>query len=146
MSVQACSPLVQNEGERKVFFGRCKKGFHIVRLPQEHLVIIRNEKSLFARLEIILHVLCFLLDPFAKNHCRTWSSTGVWQGYLKCSIWGTNNQLPNIFYNLFIFNCLALNIELFIFTFFDVNFFFSEKHVFCKQKRMAVYVLMNAHK
>ena len=90
--------LSKMKGRGRSFFGRCKKGFHIVRLPQEHLVIIRNEKSLFARLEIILHVLCFLLDPFAKNHCRTWSSTGAWQGYLKCSIWGTNNQLPNIFY------------------------------------------------
>ena len=27
-------------------------------------------------------------------------SPGAWRGYLKCSIQGTNNQLPNIFYNI----------------------------------------------
>ena len=48
------------------------------------------------------------------------------------------------FINLFIFNCLALNIKLFIFKLCDVKFFFSENHVFCKQKRTAVYGLMDA--
>ena len=45
------------------------------------------------------------------------------------------------FINLFIFNCLKLNIKLFIFKLFDVKFLFSENHVFHKQKRTAVYGL-----
>ena len=47
------------------------------------------------------------------------------------------------FINLFIFNCLKLNIKLFIFKLFDVKFLFSENHVFHKQKRTAVYGLMD---
>ena len=44
--------------------------------PQEHLVVIRDEKvSPFVKFEIILHFLCFLLYPLANKHCRTWSST-----------------------------------------------------------------------
>ena len=43
------------------------------------------------------------------------------------------------FINLFFFNCLTLNIYLFIFNLFDAIFLFSENHVFGKQKRMAVY-------
>ena len=70
--------------------------------------------------------------------------TGAEWGYLKCSIQGTNNQLPNIFYKLFIFNCLTLNIKLLIFKLFDIKFLFSENHVFHKQKRMAVYGVMDA--
>ena len=54
----------------------------------------------------------------------------------------TNCQI--YFINLFIFNCLTLNIKLFIFQFFDVKFLFSKNHVFRKQKRMAVYRLMDA--
>ena len=46
--------------------------------------------------------------------------------------------------NLLIFNCLTLNIKLFIFKLFDVKFLFSENHVFHKQNRMAVYGLMDA--
>ena len=45
------------------------------------------------------------------------------------------------FINSFIFNCLTLNIKLFIFKLFDVKFLFSENYVFRKQKRMAVYGL-----
>ena len=48
------------------------------------------------------------------------------------------------FIYLFIFNCLTLNIKLFIFKLFDVKFLFSENHVFRKQKRTAVYGLMDA--
>ena len=46
------------------------------------------------------------------------------------------------FINLFIFDCLTLNIKLFIFKLLDVNFLFS-KNVFRKQKRTAVYGLMD---
>ena len=48
-----------------------------------------------------------------------------------------------MFYELFIFNCLTLNIKLLIFKLFDVKFLFSE-NVFHKQKRMAVYGVMDA--
>ena len=35
-----------------------------------HLVDIRHEKvSLFVKFEIILTLLCFLLDPLANKHC-----------------------------------------------------------------------------
>ena len=47
--------------------------------------------------------------------------------------------------NLFIFNCLTLNIKLFIFKLFDVKFLFSKSHVFPKQNGMAVYGLMDVH-
>ena len=47
------------------------------------------------------------------------------------------------FINLFIFNCLTLNIKLFIFNLFGVKLLFSKNHVFCKQKRTALYGLMD---
>ena len=47
------------------------------------------------------------------------------------------------FLNSFIFNCLTLNIKLFIFKLFDVKFLFSENHVFRTQKRTAVYGVMD---
>ena len=45
--------------------------------------------------------------------------------------------------NFFIFDCLTLNIKLFTFKLFDVNFLFSKYHVSRKQKRTAVYGLMD---
>ena len=43
--------------------------------PQEHLVVIRDEKvSPFVKFEIILPLLCFLLDPLTRKRCRTRSS------------------------------------------------------------------------
>ena len=43
--------------------------------PQEPLFIIRYEKFFpFVKFEIILPLLCFLLDPLTNKHCRTWSS------------------------------------------------------------------------
>ena len=47
------------------------------------------------------------------------------------------------FINSFIFNCLILNIKFFIFKLFDVKCLFSENHVFRKQKRTAVYGVMD---
>ena len=46
------------------------------------------------------------------------------------------------FLNSFMVNCLTLNIKLFIFKLFDVKFLFSENHVFRKQKRTAVFGVM----
>ena len=47
------------------------------------------------------------------------------------------------FINLFIFNCLKLNVKLLIFKLPDVKFLFSENHYFRKQKRTAVYGLVD---
>ena len=48
-----------------------------------------------------------------------------------------NYQIFFIF--LFIFNCFALKINLFIFNLIDAKFLFSENHTFRKQKKTAVY-------
>ena len=51
LSIQVYSLFGQTEGERKAFFGDC---------PQEHLVVIRDEKVYpFVKFEIILPLLCF---------------------------------------------------------------------------------------
>ena len=42
--------------------------------PQEQLVVLREEKvSPFVKFEIILYLLCFLLDLVTNKLCRTWS-------------------------------------------------------------------------
>ena len=68
--------LAQTERERKTFFWKgARRGSTSQDYPQEHLVVIRDKKvSPFLRFEIILTLLCFLLDPFTNKHCRTWSS------------------------------------------------------------------------
>ena len=48
------------------------------------------------------------------------------------------------FINSFIFNCLTLNIKLFIFKLFDVKSLFSENHVFANRRERLVYEVMNA--
>ena len=68
------SLLAQTEGEGKAFFGRVQEGGTTLQDPQEHLVHIRDEKvSSFVKFEIILPLLCFLLDHLTNKHCRTWS-------------------------------------------------------------------------
>ena len=49
------------------------------------------------------------------------------------------------FINSLIFNCLTSNIKFYIFELFDVKFLFSKNPVFRKQKRTAVYGVMDAH-
>ena len=49
------------------------------------------------------------------------------------------------FTNLFIFNCLILYIKFFNFKLLDVRFLFCENNVFRKQKRTAVYGVMDAY-
>ena len=74
LSVQIYSLLGQTEGEREAFFGEYKKGSTLWDY-QKHLIVIRDEKvSSFVKFEIILPLLCFLLDPLTNKHCRTWSS------------------------------------------------------------------------
>ena len=48
------------------------------------------------------------------------------------------------FINLFILNCLTLNIKLFIFKLFGVKYLCPKNHVFRKQNKTAVYGLMDA--
>ena len=56
---------------KESLFGGCKKGGHIVRLP---ICCQKGWKiSPFVKFEIILLLLCLLLDPLTNKHCRTWS-------------------------------------------------------------------------
>ena len=106
-------------------------------------------------------VFCFLITAsvfycFVKHLDILWGST-----HLCCYLFlgdyqrrrkGTSNVAFEVlitncqiyFINLFIFNCLTLNIKLIIFKLFDVKFLFSKNHAFRKQKRTAVYRLMDA--
>ena len=44
-------------------------------LQDYHLTDVRDEKvSHFVKFEIILPLLCFLLDPLTNKHCMTWCS------------------------------------------------------------------------
>ena len=75
LSVQLYYFLGQTEEERKNFFGACKKGTALLDYPQEHLAVTRDGKVCpSVKFEIILPLLCFLLDPLANKHCRAWSS------------------------------------------------------------------------
>ena len=72
------SAKLKGRGRHSVW---CKEGDNILRfthstsLPQEHLVVIRDQKVCpFVKFEIILPLLCFLLDPLANKYCRTWRS------------------------------------------------------------------------
>ena len=48
--------------------------------PQEHLVVIGDENvGTFEKFEIILPLLCCLLDLLTYKYCRAWSSmTNFW--------------------------------------------------------------------
>ena len=67
LSFQIYPLLAQTEGERKVFFGGCKRGGgpHCEIIPKSTwLYVMRDEKvSPFVKFEIILPLLCFLSDP-----------------------------------------------------------------------------------
>ena len=73
LRVRIYSLLGQTEGEMKA--EGCKRGATLGDCPQEHLLVIRDEKvSPFVKFEIILPLLCFLLDLPANKHCKTCSS------------------------------------------------------------------------
>ena len=62
-------------GKKGLFWKGARRGTTLWDYPQEHLIVIRYEKvSPFVKFEIILPILCFLLDPLTNKHCRTWSS------------------------------------------------------------------------
>ena len=67
--------LVKLKGRGRFFLKGGRRAATLWDYPQEHLFVIRDEKvSLFVKSEIILTLLCFLLDPFTNKHRRTWSS------------------------------------------------------------------------
>ena len=67
--------LVKLKGRRRPFLKGAGRRATLWDYPQEHLVVIRDEKvSLFVEFEIILLLLRFLLDPLTNKHYRTWSS------------------------------------------------------------------------
>ena len=84
---------------------------------------------------VYMRILTINLDEHAEGRSEGTSSVAFEVQVIICQIY---------FINLFIFNCLTLNIKLFIFKLFDVQFLFSENHVFRKQKKTAVYELMDA--
>ena len=74
LSVQVYFLLGQTEGERPFLEG-ARRGTTLQDYPQEHLDAIRDEKvSPFVKFEIILPLLCFLLDLLTNRHSRIWTS------------------------------------------------------------------------
>ena len=88
---------------------------------------IVNSFCLIIFINIIIYRKNLLKKMFGKF-------SGAQQGYLKCSIQGTNKQSPNIFYKFILFNCLTLNIKLFIFNLFDVKFCFPKIMSFANKR------------
>ena len=67
--------LPKLKGRGRPFLRGARKGATLWDYPQEYLVVIRDEKvSPFVKFEIILPLLCFLLDPLTYKYCRAWSS------------------------------------------------------------------------
>ena len=52
---------------------------------QEHLVVIKDEKVRpFVKFEVILPLLCCLLDPLTNKHYSAWSSITLWIDSTTC--------------------------------------------------------------
>ena len=67
--------LVKLKGRGRSFLKGARRGTTLWDYPQEHLVVIRDEKiSPFAKFEIRLSLFCFLLDPLTNKHWWTWTS------------------------------------------------------------------------
>ena len=79
LSVQVCSLLGQNEGERKACFEGCKKEGYIVKLPPRALGCHKRWKvSPFVKFEIVLPLLWLSLDPFRnKTRLLLWSTNNA---------------------------------------------------------------------
>ena len=76
LSVRVYSLFGQIEGKRRIFFEECKDGGgHSMRLPQEHLVVIRDEKNIFfCEIQNNSPLVCYLLNPLTNKYSRAWSS------------------------------------------------------------------------
>ena len=59
--------------------------------PQEPLVVTKDKNVCpFVKLELILPLLCCLLDPVTNKHCRAWSSTiNLWIDSRTCQKYRT---------------------------------------------------------
>ena len=67
--------LTKLKGKGRPFLEGPKKGATLWDYPQEHMVVIREEKiSPFVKFEVILHLLCFLLHLLTDKLCKAWSS------------------------------------------------------------------------
>ena len=67
--------LPKLKGKERYFRKGAKMKRRGTTLQDYNLVDIRHEKvSLFVKFEIILLLLCFLLEPLTNKHCGTWSS------------------------------------------------------------------------
>ena len=67
--------LTKLKGKGNPFLKGARRRATLLDQPQEHLIVIRNEKvSLFLKSEIVLPLLCFLLDPLTNQHCRIWGA------------------------------------------------------------------------
>ena len=75
LSVQVYTLLDQTEEEGKTFLGGARSWAALWDYPQEHLVFIRGEKVCpLVKFEIIIPLLCGLLNAVTNKHCRAWSS------------------------------------------------------------------------
>ena len=77
------------KGRGRLFLRGTRRGTTLWYFPQEYLVVIRDEKvSPFVKFEIMLPLLCFLLDPLTNRHCRAWSSMiNFWRDSRTCQKW-----------------------------------------------------------
>ena len=67
--------LAKPKGRGRSFLEGPRRGGTLWDYSQKHLVVIRDRKvSAFVKFDKIPSLLCFLLDPLANKHCRTWSS------------------------------------------------------------------------
>ena len=67
--------LVKLKGRGKPFLEGARREATLWDYPQEHLVVIRDEKvSPFEKFEIILTLTCFVSDALTNKHYRTWNS------------------------------------------------------------------------
>ena len=75
LSVQVYTFLDQTEEEGKTFLGGARSWAALWDYPQEHLVFIRGEKVCpLVKFEIIIPLLCGLLNAVTNKRCRAWSS------------------------------------------------------------------------
>ena len=81
--------LPKLKGKERPFLEECKKWGHIARLSLRAFGSYKRWKvSPFVKFEIILPLLCFLLDLLTNKHCRTWSSMiNLWIDSRTCQKW-----------------------------------------------------------